>query len=524
MTLYPTYFSLFTCLILSFFSFAQDSPSNNQPILIDENETEEVITPICTSDFVAANMNAVGLTYEITSDCYSLIPKYKQTVKGYNLHSECYVQDKFLLVAKNGHNVSRCGQWLEINGSNLDTPVLCMVAGSFHPKLYGEEITSYVTTYIGFQEHLFHLLTAGFAYEGDNFVQVTVAETDFDIQKSPTLWVLDNKDDMAKIQIVDCNRPHEFIEFNNTQYRKDKNDIYRLPITSGRSSLNLVSFLNEKIKFENVTLSQIGSFPASSKFVSKKIKHCEYLGESQIFSENETRVQQLMNWYYYKNYQDKNGVYYTDKIDSIKPVIETTEVNNYLTFLMGYAVPEMMEQEYKEFVLTFKVNFNMRIVNVAISISKKIREQDVKGSLTLVRSGLKFDYYQNGDIVKLKARFDNTQHEFVNCMSITYLSKIGDRVELINGEMIRVEKTSNIKNCNSTVFDCLNTECTVDGNSIDVGERIWEVGCEPTCGNCRDGFVCTTMGKCVEQENDNMRSDSEHFMMIVVGIIILTLL
>ncbi|ELP89247.1 hypothetical protein EIN_487290 [Entamoeba invadens IP1] len=504
--LHPIMFTLSFCLMFSF----------------TMSQSKNAFSQICMPDFLAINMDSSDVNAEIKKECYSNIPNYKHEVKGFDIKSPCYVNEHFLDVNKGDNRVKRCGEWLELVGSS-NIPVYCMIAGSFNFTFQGKPFPPKAAV-VGVSKNLFNIITKGFYASTDAFAQMTVAETDFDLNVSPSLWVLNNTTTTSFVQITDSNRISEFIELNGTVYQTNEDNIFELPLSSKNVILNLVTFLNEKVRFENVQLTvtnnQIKRYVSNAKFRTFALEHCIYIAENVIYSPQVSDKLSVMRWYLFKITDGKTYEWISDT----NPIFRTEKHEAFTSMSFAFSSPIVMSQEFKELSFELKSTTDISIQRISYYHVKDMALLTNLKTLVNITGSMNFKTQRIGDIIQVKAVFDAANKEFGNLISVVYLNNEGDTVTLLSAQLSRSDRFINrTVVCNSTEFDCRGTECNVDDNSKDVGQRMWTVGCEPACGKCRDGFVCTTMGKCVVEDRGNLRDNGRGMWLlsVVIGFVFL---
>ncbi|ELP89633.1 hypothetical protein EIN_201580 [Entamoeba invadens IP1] len=477
-----------------------------------------ISTPVCMSDFMAVNMNSVDITYDLISDCFALIPDSAYSVRGKNLNSDCYIDNQYLYIDKNGSRISRCGQWLEVVGPTK-TKVICMVAGSVKPFFRTLPFQPLIT-FVAMHSGLYTQVSGGFSLDTNAIVQTTVAETDFDLKVNPTLWVLSKTEKEAKVQVTDCNRPFEFLEIDNKIFGIQLDHTFTLPIYSTKVNINLVSFRYEKITFEDVELNNISKIVSNKRFETLQIENCEFLMSEILYTQADYVRHQLNSWFFYQFGDVSNFTTVTAKPPKFVP----QKGDKRISIILINSTPMIFHEYFKDITFDFEANFNLVIGEINLYLVPGATNVKDFTRAQLIESNLKYVIYQNGTKVGLKFGFGTNNIQFSNCFVITFKCTEGQYVELTNAVFQKLEKIQKIKECNATALKCLDSECTVTNTSVDVGKYLWEKGCEPVCGNCRDGYVCTTMGKCILEKNDNLREGVESvmdFMFLIVGFVML---
>ncbi|ELP88844.1 hypothetical protein EIN_474460 [Entamoeba invadens IP1] len=479
------------------------------------NYDNTLVEPLCMPDFMALNLGSSLLKYTIVSDCYAEIPNRKYSIKGNNILSYCFIDDYFLRVNKNNTKVSRCGQWLEVVGPS-QVSIVCMVSGSITPDVTEGSLPVGVP-FVALPKGLYTKVSGGFSLDDDAFVQATVAETDFDLKVNPTLWVLNKSESEIRIQVTDCNRPYQFIEVEKINYKLSNDDTFTLPLIKRKTNINLVSFKDEKLTFEDIELDKITSTVANGKYDTVHLGKCTFVADNIIYSKTVANKIQLSVWLFYK-LSDSIKVETMNKTN-MKFVSDAGSRNT--SIVMLNTSPIIIQQQFKELILSLKANFDVHFKEVSLYLVRSGDDNTLYGSSTTINKELKFKTTQNGTDVTLRALFDTKSWEFGNTITLTYVSEPGGTIELIEAMFDKSDTIKKVVECNSTIFDCLNTECTVTNMSIDEGRFIWQKGCEPVCGNCRDGYVCTTMGRCIHQENNNLREGTTSVLFFLVILCIL---
>ncbi|ELP87966.1 hypothetical protein EIN_418150 [Entamoeba invadens IP1] len=457
----------------------------------------------CMTDFVAVNMDSSEITISIISECYKQIPNYKHDIVAFNLKAICYVSPSKFFIHKDSLNVTRCGEWLSVTGPSQKS-VHCMVVGSATMFYQNQNLEQNGENIIGLKAKLFMLGSSQLTYVKDSVYQATVAICDYLIQVSPSVLVLNVTAKDVMVQVYDVNRPVEFIEMSQTMYPKRDDDTFIIDRPLNPTDFKLVSLDSEKVGMPTV-YEQVGyKATGTTSFPHYIMSDCKFIASTLLYSKESEKVNPLLTWYQFK----VNSVFKAEMLNLSNPMITTNKGDGdvMLSFIYGSAF--FMSQEYTQLRCEFITDFQFEIVDVKLLLIKNIEKASGTDGILVIRDNLKYQYKQVNNTVSLSIAMDKTCKEFSNGISIRYKSAPGDVLKIKKASFDPIQEMLKLHQCDQSSFDCSNTECTVDEKSLDVGMNRWKDGCAPICGRCRDGFVCTTMGKCVVEANNNLRSHS----------------
>ncbi|ELP83587.1 hypothetical protein EIN_077720 [Entamoeba invadens IP1] len=455
------------------------------------------------TDFLVVNMDSSEITYNVVTECYKHIPNNKRLISALNLNSVCYLSHSSFFIHKNGQNITRCGEWLSVTGPS-QTNVHCMVAGSADMYYYGVKIEKNGNNLVGLKRRLFLLGTSQMKYIKDSVYQATVSISDCLLQIPPSLVVLNVTQNEVVVQVINVNRPVALIQINYNNCYKNEDDTFTLSRLLNTSNIKIISIDNEKIGMSTL-LEKVGYIAnATTSFQRYSMDQCKYIAAISVYYEGQVVKNPLMIWYTYK----VNKTFKPELLNMTKSMIITKDGDGdiMLTFIYGAAF--LMSQDFSQFKCQLEVNFVLEIIDVKLMLITNMEKAGSQDGAILVRENLTYKYIQDKNTVSLFIAMDKTCKEFTNGLLIRYKSKTGDILILKNSSFDNVQEIQKMHQCDEKSFDCDNTECTVDNNSLDVGTRKWKSGCEPICGRCNEGYMCTTMGRCVLTKNNNMRSNA----------------
>ncbi|ELP91638.1 hypothetical protein EIN_206250 [Entamoeba invadens IP1] len=481
------------------------------------NDIEMSESPVCMTDFLAFNYNSETLDIPKT-ECYSNIPNYTHNVKGFNIQSVCYIDESRLFIRKNGHLISRCGTLMAIVGPTQKV-IQCVVAGTMTVNTDTIAVDRYGLrnngTIIGINKNLFLQLTGGLSFQNDDYVQATVSETDFDLGINPSFWVIYRNTTHVTLQFADFNRAVEMIEVNSKQIRKGLDDTFVVEYDTQNVDIKLGSVLNEKVNFNSVNLSNVSRGIASARFENKKKTTCYFLANTEAFTENTLTKTEIFMWTFWKRiglgaFQYIGYQNVTVRFDTATPAA---------AIFMVYKTAMMFSQDFYELQVDIESDENFTINRVVLLLTNRDKNNRMTGSSIIDMTN--YWVYKNGNMTYLRLPFNLSSYEYSNSIGIQCNMTKPTTLVLKRAQFIRSKKLEKSIDCDVNSFDCANTECTISGDNLGIDNKLWKDGCQPSCGTCRDGFVCTSEGKCQIETLNNLRSSSEILPIVILLIIVL---
>ncbi|ELP89307.1 hypothetical protein EIN_477610 [Entamoeba invadens IP1] len=460
-------------------------------------------------DFVVLNMNSSFATISNYSLCYDKIPNFEHLIHGYDIQSLCFVHPEFFIVNKSSLFLNRCGEWLQLIGPS-ENVVNCMIAGS-------AEITSDGSTYsierrtIGVFENIYKRLTSGVDNKQNFITQVTMFEVAFDLGLPPSLYVINRNKTSVTFQFTDHNKPAEKIgvEYQNkvTTYWKKIDDMFVIPLIKDKVNIQMVSYDDEKIRFKGINLSEENSFTAAVRYISVDTKPCKYITDTQVFNSSAFDEDKLtyQKWQVWTINEKLEGHMFEWGKNEVSFIAEGGNI----TLCFFYANSFRIQKDFKEMVVVFDTDGDYEFIITHILQDTSVTELNFD-TIKLIQAGLptKYQRINGGKTIELRIAFNLKTKLFANVVTITQKFSKGSHVVLKSAYLIREEELVDTDKCNSTSFDCLFTECTISNESYPNGDSPFQKACEPACGVCRDGFVCSTAGKCIVEPSFNIRDYS----------------
>ncbi|ELP84010.1 hypothetical protein EIN_345960 [Entamoeba invadens IP1] len=342
-------------------------------------------------------------------------------------------------------------------------------------------------------------------YVRDSMYQATVAICDYLLTISPSVVVLNVTEKYVTVQVYNVNRPVEYIEMSQHIYTKRDDDTFIIDRPLNPTDFKLVSLDSEKVGMPTV-YERVGyTATATTSFPQYIMSDCKFIASNVLYSENKDNwKQKLIAWHLYKVYANFSA----ETVDLSNPVISTNNYEGDVMLSFIYTSAFFMSQEFTQLRCEFQANFKIELVNVKLFLIEDKETTTEDDGIITIKDNLTYQYNQVDDTVTLSIAMDKTCKEFSNGITIQYKSVPGGVLRIKEAIFDPIQEIQQLLQCNQSSFDCSDTECTVDETALDVGMSKWKVGCEPVCGRCRDGFVCTTMGKCITEKNDNLRSQS----------------
>ncbi|ELP89904.1 hypothetical protein EIN_473020, partial [Entamoeba invadens IP1] len=196
-----------------------------------------------------------------------------------------------------------------------------------------------------------------------------------------------------------------------------------------------------------------------------------------------------------------------------------------LTLCFAYANAFRIQKDFKEMKVVFDVDGDYEFLITHVLHDTSLTELNLS-TITLIQAGLPTHYIKinDGKTIEMKIAFNLKTLQFSNVITITQRFSKGARVVLKSAYLFREVELNDTDKCNSTSFDCLYTQCTITNESANVGPSPFLKGCEPACGICRDGFICSSLGKCIVEKSNNKRNFSVKMVVLsVVFAIVLVL-
>ncbi|EDR26435.1 hypothetical protein EDI_268380 [Entamoeba dispar SAW760] len=474
----------------------------------------------CMTDFVAVNLNSPRIIVNEIKYCYDKIPDFRTSVHGHNIKSDCYINEYLIGVNKSTNTVNRCGEWLEVVGPSQN-PVMCMIAGSVDVTINGANPQIY-TRIIGVRNSIFSQITIA---SGTSLPlsQVTVAESDFDLRINPSLYVLSKNDTHAIIQFTDHNRPPEKIEIIdgelNEEIKINSDDTFTIQLFSHSINIYLISFDSEKTEFKGIDLNTITRYATDDRFVSYNLRSCKYLADTQMFIEgkNYTNILPMFRWKMYYIADNDN----VTSFPLTESIIQFDTPSDPISTCFLYSTPLRLNQDFKELRMDFRCSdlHSYKFIGANLYYTDRISSVDMK-TANLISSDLPTKYYfdKDGETIHMKIGFDASSYQYSNFIKITHSVPIGTTLSLKKSYLIRSKANDNQTECDHTTFDCQFTECTITTTS---SASPWQENCQPTCGTCRVGYVCSDQGFCLKEQNFNQRSGCLN---LIISMFVLALL
>ncbi|EMD47056.1 Hypothetical protein EHI5A_067090 [Entamoeba histolytica KU27] len=475
---------------------------------------------VCMTNFVAVNIDSPTNVETISRTlCYDKIPDYRTNVHGYNIKSYCFVDENNFYVQKGNHNISRCGEWLQLVGPS-QKPIVCMVAGSENLKVSGVS-TSNQYSFIGVPRNIFLTLTGGFDEGASIVTQITLSETDFDLRISPTLYVLNRNDTTATIQFTDFNRNPEKIAVDNIFYDMTPENTFLVPLFDSDVAVHLIAFDNEKIDFPKVNLKRGDKFMSTARFVNYDMVDCNFMADKNVFFRGSREDHgTLLTWQIVQWNQDKTIVEFDNSAQEIKFVGKTSN----LSMVFVYPTVIMLNQDFAYFEIEFETSSSDYQFVVANTGHCKNVVKYTFDYCSPTQLNLPTKYYFNRleKTIKLRMSLFGINKLFSNTIELIHKVPPGTVLNLVSAQLVREAKMLNQTECNSVSFNCLGTECTITNQ---FSRKVpFNFGCSPSCGVCRVGFTCNDYGKCVEEVNLNQRSEANVISCLLVLLLLQLLL
>ncbi|ELP87157.1 hypothetical protein EIN_354590 [Entamoeba invadens IP1] len=488
---------------------------------VHSTETDELVDPLCMTDFVAVDMSSDQAHIVEQKLCYDRIPNYTHNIHGYDIQSICFVHEDYMNVNKSTGRINRCGEWLQLIGPS-EKVVDCMVAGYAIIKTNGSTEAIERRT-IGVPTNIFSRLTSGADNAANYVTQVTLFEVAFDLGVSPSLYVLNRTEDTVTIQFTDHNRPTEkmAVEYNNTikSYYKEFDDTYIIPRIKDYINIQMVSFDDEKIRFMEVNLDKEDSATARVRFPAYKTKPCKFSADTEIFNKDVKLVEKLtfQKWQVWTLNEKLEGTMFEWGNNDISL---TAEGGN-LTIGFAYATALRIQKDFKELRVEMEIDGDYEFMQSHLLHDTSLLEMNF-ATISVVQAGLPTQYFRQsgGKTIELKVAFNIKSLIYANVITITQKLSKGTHVVLKSATLIREEEMKKSDKCNSTAFDCAFTECTISNETFEDGVSPFISGCIPTCGICRDGFVCSKKGFCVVEPVFNLREATTGVALFLVLIFI----
>lgn len=498
----------------------------------------QTLQSICMDDFLAVDMDRLensSTTHwdknELV-DCFEYIADFKSKIRGFNTYAECYINEEYLTVLlANNIRASRCGQWLQLVGPSQKS-VVCMVAGTHNISLSEFENVSI----IAMRSELFDGISHKMTEQTELYAPITVAETDFDLESRPKLFVAYTSLGYNLLHFVDTNKLPAKITILGVEYFMDQFGRYQISYKGGfLLSLSLISYANERIDFHNVDLSDrsfeleekkqeiiVEEFQTQARFPNYIMSKCHYLAENHVYEEGVVRTNKFFHWHIIKVNVDKDG----NHIDN-ETIFDNFLENKFVLDITHeyYNIEMSMEPSATIISLSFKwleiileTNFDvdkfefLEAVFFVQNKTKDIRELiQMEDQFSLP---VKYLLNQSLHTISIKVAFPITYKLFVD--KIILRQRVKDvtgnenyKITVKNITFIRRDEYSKQPSCSAEAMFCKGTECTIPMENYIEGVTPWESKyCMPECGICQVGFFCNASGICEKDINKNTRSNS----------------
>lgn len=504
---------------------------------------------LCMDDFLAVDfdkirsgdhneeMKNLGITMDASemTKCYEYLENFRSKIHGFNIYSQCYVDEEFLHVEKGDHRINRCGQWLQLVGPS-QKQVICMIAGSH--KIKSDQFEG--VPIIALPTSMFEGLSPGMTSATGMVTPITVAETDFDLRINPTLYVTYTTKGTNFLHFVNMNRPSEKLSMEGMEYRMGEDNRFNITYKEGRNiTISLISFDNERIDFPNVDLGNYTdyiesnyseekdnmtftrSFPTHSRFVNYAMSKCHYLTENHIYNKGAYKRNKFMKWTIFKTDIDDSKkatsekVYYSNQRQNF--TIDVTSPRFNLTFSLSPSAT-VFSSAFKYFEIIMKPNFEMtNYKHINSTVTAQEGANTIQTLITIANNEnlpTKYYYDQEAGLIYVKVAFRRNNKLFVD--ELTIESQVENwsedvknlwSLEVQSATLIRKDEYTSQPSCSSQAFQCHKTECTIAPDVFVPGVSPWEsVDCIGSCGSCSVGYSCNATGRCVKDVSINTRS------------------
>ena len=517
----------------------------------------KLLKSVCMDDFLAVNKNQISniteeneKIYQFNKNytikkCFDYMENYTRLIFGYNVHSECFIQEDQINLMKGDNSVvNRCGEWLQIVGPS-QRQVLCMIAGTHSLK------SSYFqnVSFILLSSDLFSSVTSGLTSTTDLVSPVVVARTDFDLGINPSLVVTYTKKGYNILHVINTNRLTEKISIMNVEYFMKGNNWFEVPYKSRLTQIvSVLSFDDERIDFNNVDLTNnndaINSsgketiqkiFSTNARFENKIYEKCHYLAENFIYDDSKPRSNLFYKWVMTKrnvneNMQTigKNDVYYSSEQRNYTVDIDSEYFN--LRFSLSPSAT-VFTRSFKYLEMNMEADFDLEKYQYRGSyVYAQNSTKFIQDVIQLMQSSeLPTKYYvdQQKKLISIRIGFPKTQiiyadHIITSHRIIGWKSSDKFHLKMKNITFIRNDEYAKQASCNSTALMCKHVECQIEPQNFVPGVSPWEsVDCIGDCGICQTGFFCNASGKCEIQPNRNTRSWSVSCLISIYVVFIL---
>ncbi|ELP85979.1 hypothetical protein EIN_136530 [Entamoeba invadens IP1] len=379
----------------------------------------------CMTDFVAFNLDSHDITYIIISECYTKIPNYKQLISAYNLKAICYVSSSNFFIHKDGHNITRCGQWLTVTGPSQKS-FHCMVVGSAVMFYQNQNIEKNGETVVEVPNNLFLFGTGQLKHVRDSLYQATVSVGDYLAYIKPSLVILNMTQHEAIVQVFNLNKPVEMIGMNYISYIKRKDDTFTLKRPLNSSEIKIISLDFEKVVMPTI-LEKVGFIAtATTSFQHFNMTKCKFIASPLLYSEKHQITNPMLLWYFYRvNYR-----FQSELLDFIKPVIITRENDKEVMLTMIYGSAFLMSQDFRQLKCKLEVNFTIEIIDIKLMLIANVETAKNSDGFVIVRKNMTYTYKQTNDTVYILIAMDKSCKEFSNGIEIGYKSTPGDVLKL----------------------------------------------------------------------------------------------
>ncbi|ELP88898.1 hypothetical protein EIN_476000 [Entamoeba invadens IP1] len=499
--------------------------------ILCNSQTATTSKSVCIYDFAAVNYESDQVDILESEDCYHQVPDYKKVIVAHNRETLCYVNRKYLYLNKTNSRLNRCGEYMVMVGPS-QRPIVCMVAGFMNLKVNNTLMTPELTErFFGVTSKTISQLTGGLEGSTNYFTQVTFSPSDIDQGVNPSLFVLSTDNNTAKVQVGNSNQIIEQV----TVVTKGKEKIYgqnidgtfSFKIEDGISELRLISFDYNKLIIKNPNLTMPTTIGLASRFKAVRPKNCKFVIDDKIWKEGEVSNSTFMRWQVWQVNRNGEGAMYDFTNEQMKLTSnEIIDGKGFLSVGFFYPTEMLISQDFKELVVEFEVE-NTDNYEFARTILVRNREYGKINIETMeyIDTNLTTKFYLTGDkkTIHLRAAFKNTDYSFTNLFAFSGFVPIGSYIILRSAYLTRSDANDNQYHCDHLSWDCDNMECRITNTSVVDGTNHWSEFCKPNCGTCRDGFVCTTGGRCISEINENIRSGQLATVCLFVCLLLISL-
>ncbi|EKE38358.1 hypothetical protein ENUP19_0062G0035 [Entamoeba nuttalli] len=461
------------------------------------------------------DVGSSGGQYYVKEICYNDIPNYEKELYSYTIQQTCYVHKDYMYFQKDGLNISRCGQCLEIKGPVGD-PLYCVVAGYFYTNHTVNP--DWLNKTVGVTQKGYDTIASTFnAAITISMIEVVLQPTTCPFKVFPKLYVK-KQTDSYEITLFNSNAKDEKLVINKVEYQQNENGRYIIPqnkITSS-SHVQIVSVEDDVISMTNVDLTQESYLTFPSRFITNTKSECRYCATLSIYDKEEGISD--MRFFRWKLYTKINGL-----INRLEPtnkdvILSTTE--DELSMFFYYGTLHQMSGSYQE--LQFEATLVSGILDLihaslgANTNTKEFKESDILVDCDNLQFKQMTKTINGSEKVYIKVILDNSCTAFSNVFSLKFKTSSSTKFILERAHLIMNDDVVD-KNCDWDSMNCANTQCTITNESYDdYTVSPWKEGCQPSCGTCSTGYVCTKSGMCVEEPNMNLRSNVAPLMITII--------